>query len=405
MASHELQPPSPKKKKTNKYPPLAPTTISALSDDLLHEIFLRLPSLPTLARAAFACGTFLDAVRSCPAFRRHFRALHSPPLLGLFINIYETATPAFSPLRRRSDPDLAAAVRGADFFLTRLPVDDMDAVPNWSVEDCREGCVLLVNWTTNQMAAYNPLTGSLDLFPAPPEEVCEDVYTDCHILSYEEDRRYFRILSIIHEEWGACALVFSSDTRKWQVFPWYEDDKDWPQFGTLVNGFIYSTLAGRDHARVLDTTTMEFSQIDLPSLIQGRESFRVGETKDGKLCLVCVGVLNLIVWVWRADEFGVNRWMLDKTFLLKTIAEASQGSLEEHDAFKVVAIVDGCVYLSTFDAATHASPCLFLSFCMETSEVNTLCPSLFHPNVSRPYIMAWPSSLVRNKVNPQLNAA
>lgn len=142
------------------------------------------------------------------------------------------------------------------------------------------------------MAAYNPLTGSLDLFPTPPDEVCEDVYADCHILTYEEDRRSFSVVCVLHEEWGACAVVFSSDTRKWQIYPWYDDDKTWPQDGTLVNGFIYWTLAGRDHARVLDITALEFSRIDLPLLPEGRESFRVGETKDGKLCLVYVGVLD-----------------------------------------------------------------------------------------------------------------
>lgn len=227
MASHELPPPPMKKS-----PALAPTTISDLSGDILCEIFLRLPSLPSLIRAALTCSSFLDAVRSSPSFRRCFRALHPPPLLGLFIDMYESAIPAFSPLRRRSDADLAAAIRGADFFLTGLPDDDKDAVPNWSIIDCRDGCVLLVNWSTEQMAAYNPLTRALDLFPTPPAQLCDgDLYLEFHILSYQEDRGSFRILCVCEEQWGACVVVFSSDAREWQIFPWYDDDMGWHHTG------------------------------------------------------------------------------------------------------------------------------------------------------------------------------
>ncbi|CAM0949901.1 unnamed protein product [Alopecurus aequalis] len=114
MAPPELPPP---KKKS------APTTVLALGDDLLREVFLRLPSLPSLVRAALACPAFLRAVRSSPAFRRRFRDLHSPPLLSLFLINEETTPPTYKSirLRSRSDPDHAAALRGLDATLTLLP--------------------------------------------------------------------------------------------------------------------------------------------------------------------------------------------------------------------------------------------------------------------------------------------
>uniref|UniRef100_A0ACD5U4F4 Uncharacterized protein n=1 Tax=Avena sativa TaxID=4498 RepID=A0ACD5U4F4_AVESA len=118
-----MAPPAlPPRKKKSRQP--AATTILSLGDELLREVFLRLPSLPSLVRAALACPAFLRAVRSSPAFRRRFRELHSPTILGAFLVNDEPPMPTFVPVclrGRHSDPDHAAALRGLDVFLTRLP--------------------------------------------------------------------------------------------------------------------------------------------------------------------------------------------------------------------------------------------------------------------------------------------
>ncbi|KAF7027215.1 hypothetical protein CFC21_039277 [Triticum aestivum] len=295
--------------------PLPPTTISALDQDTLREIFLCLPSLPSLVRAALSCRTFLDAVRSSPAFRRRFRALHPPPLLGHFLTTQDTTIPTFVPLRSRSDPDIAAAVRGADFFLTRLPVlkddravsvpvpppedddedavsgsrdEDEDPVPEWSVHDCRDGFVVLYSWSTQQIAVYNPLARTLDLFPQPPgREDCEGDYSEFYILTEkEEDNLPCRVVSVWHGEYGARAMVLSSDTSKSQIFPWADIDGLWPHNGKLVNGCIYWNI-GMTDAPVFNTATMQFSLMDNPPHIRGNDILTAGETKDGRLCVVC----------------------------------------------------------------------------------------------------------------------
>uniref|UniRef100_M8AUM0 F-box protein AT5G49610-like beta-propeller domain-containing protein n=1 Tax=Aegilops tauschii TaxID=37682 RepID=M8AUM0_AEGTA len=395
MASQQPPPPPPKEKKS---PPPAPTTICALGDDLLREAFLCLPYLPSLVCASLTCTPFLRAVRSSPAFRRRFRDLHPPQLLGIFLNIHDPALPAFGPIRRRSDVDHAAAIRGADVFLTLLPEDDKDADREWSMEDCRDGYVVLVNWEIKQMAVYDPLTRALDLFSTPPDEICSDMHVEFHMLASEECHGQFRIVSVCHEEWGAQAAVFSSDTREWQVFPFSEDDHC-NHDGTMVNGFVYWTFTSGANILVLNTATLQFSQINPPLHMEGKGEFKPGETKDGKLCLVCTVRFTLVVWVWGPDDDDVDRWILDKAFPM-------QDAITLHDdcALNVVAIIGGLVYFST-SCQRHSNSCFFMSFCLETEELNKLCPVTPCSIRSYPYIMAFPPSLICNKVNPQPEGA
>ncbi|KAJ1274731.1 hypothetical protein BS78_05G083500 [Paspalum vaginatum] len=414
MASQQPPPPP-----SRSPPPALPTTISTIGDDLLREILLRLPSLPSLVRAALTCRAFLHAVRSSPPFRRRFRAVHPPPLLGLFFDPDGPAIPSFAPLRRRSDPDLAAAVRGADFFLTRLPDAD-DAAPGWEIRDCRSGYVLLTNWAAGHVAVYNPLTRALDLLPPPPEETSDDcvgyfTYLDYHVVSSDEEPGAFRVVCTSHDESRARAAVFSSDgTREWRILPWApaaaaqpEDEKYWLHSGELVGGSIYWTHTSQAYMLVLDTAAMRFSRIDIPPYLQGQgHTFRPGETKDGKPCIVCAMEFTLLVWYWRVDEDGVDKWVLDKMYHLQTeIVQATEGLLEYHGAIKVLEIMEGVVYLSTSETFNDPDfPCWFLTFCLETGELTKLFQKKFDSHV-HPYVMAWPPSLVGNNVDPLLEGS
>uniref|UniRef100_A0A0A9AM80 F-box protein AT5G49610-like beta-propeller domain-containing protein n=1 Tax=Arundo donax TaxID=35708 RepID=A0A0A9AM80_ARUDO len=156
---------------------------------------------------------------------------------------------------------------------------------------------------------------------------------------------------------------------------------------------------------VLNTATLQFSRIKLPRRLKGQgHIFRAGETKDGKPCIVGVGgtAFTLLVWFWRADDKGVERWMMDKMIPLESqIVDVTRGSLEDHGALKVIAIIDGFVYLSTYETFNDANqPCWFLSFCLETGELENFFEKRYDSHV-HPYIMAWPPSLVRDKENPQ----
>ncbi|KAM0848631.1 hypothetical protein ACQ4PT_054250 [Festuca glaucescens] len=410
-----------------KRPPSAPTAITDIGDDLLHEIFLLLPSLPSLVRAALACSTFLHAVRSSPAFRRRFQALHPPQVLGFFIEPCHDALPTFAPFRSRSDQDLAAAVRGSDFFLTRLPENSSDSHSRWDLASCHSGYAVFINLTTEQIAAYNPLTQALDIFPLPPEEAAVSPFFDFHIVISVEDQRAFRMVFVQRRNTSQlCVAVFSSATREWQVLPWVEtptppqpevdgapptlpqpeDDADGvPSFysGMQVNGFVYWKHMTQAYVLVLNTVTLQFSIVDLPVVLGviDYKLFRLGQSKDGELCLVSAddydaNIGSLVVWFWRADDDGVEKWMLEETFPLGTFIDVTNGNA----TVQIEEVIDGYVYLSAKYVGPQSES--LVSLCLETGNLKKLFDDTY-TSPANPYIMAWPPSLVCNREESQAN--
>uniref|UniRef100_M8AZZ9 F-box protein AT5G49610-like beta-propeller domain-containing protein n=1 Tax=Aegilops tauschii TaxID=37682 RepID=M8AZZ9_AEGTA len=313
----------------------------------------------------------------------------------------------------RSDPDLAAAVRGSDFFLTRLPEGSGAATRGWKLQSFHGGYVVLVKDTTHQIAAYNPVTQALHLLPRPPEEILFSDSLEAHIVFSEEDQRVFRMVCVQHQSTRrrapACVAVFSTATREWQVFPWVETSPpppphDFIKFypGTQLNGFVYWKHTSRPYVLVLNTATVQFSRVDLPPFLGQISStrFRLGQTKDGMLCMVAIDLSDaergtLHVWFRRADDDGVEKWVLGDTFLLTTFIDATKDDPTVH----IEAVIDGFVYLSTkYDEHTES----LLSLCLETAKLNKLFGDSTYVSPAHPYIMAWPPSLVCNKMQSKL---
>ncbi|KAF7112069.1 hypothetical protein CFC21_112007 [Triticum aestivum] len=126
----------------------APASIP-VPDELLEEIFICLPTLNALALASGACTSFRRVIIA-RAFRRRFRALHRPPLLG-FMDVagfhpFQAPHPS-APLA------VALAPYAADFSFVPpvvsstsylVPRDDHDEEgPRWRPRDVRDGRVLL----------------------------------------------------------------------------------------------------------------------------------------------------------------------------------------------------------------------------------------------------------------------
>ncbi|KAL6615527.1 hypothetical protein ACP70R_037797 [Stipagrostis hirtigluma subsp. patula] len=407
---------------------IAPPILS-LSEDLLLEIFLRLPSLATLVRAALTCRPWRRAVASSPDFRRRFRALHPAPLLGHFFEAPSPtqvpnipAFPTFSPTRPH-DRDLVAAVRGGNFFLTTLQVGAGES-PCWDIVDCCHGYVLLMNWDDQLLVVMNPFTKRCE---KPFALGSKNTFLGCHgttvqlnarLLCSDEDPMTFRVVILAHDKSRVRATVFSSDTRKWSIHPWVKvpapwrsDDSDrWlvNEGGMQANGFLYWQYCYPTYLISLDTTAMKFSAAELPQCLKSSSStFDVGGTKDGAACVAYADGLNVGVLLQTRNDDGVERWVLDRSVHLgRELKRVLRGGLDDDiillssvdnpSELIVLAVRDGYVFLAT-SWMYHDSikPCWFLSLCLETMQLERLFRRTFDNGV-HPYIMAWPPSLVGN---------
>ena len=169
-----------------------------------------------------------------------------------------------------------------------------------------------------------------------------------------------------------------------------------------MNGNLYWSHAKQACQVVLDTATLQFSFIDLPEPLKGKgHLYMTGEAKDGRPCIVYAADFTLSIWFRRADADGVDMWMLDSVIPLKEeVLQATNGSLNDHVDLKVLAILDGIVYLSTFETFIDATtPCWYLFFCLETRKLE----KIFYKRDDgheHPYIMVWPTFIVSNNGSP-----
>jgi len=117
-------------------------------DDLLREILLRLPPLPSSLPRASLVSKRWRRILSDPQFLRRFRAFHHrrAPLLGFYIGDF--GNPYFNPTL--DPPDRIPFAR----LSLALPRDD-----SRSFLGCRHGLVLILNQMRLEIVVWDPVTG------------------------------------------------------------------------------------------------------------------------------------------------------------------------------------------------------------------------------------------------------
>uniref|UniRef100_M8BM00 F-box protein AT5G49610-like beta-propeller domain-containing protein n=1 Tax=Aegilops tauschii TaxID=37682 RepID=M8BM00_AEGTA len=244
---------------------------------------------------------------------------------------------------------------------------------------------------------------ALFLHPKGHRDMPDGTSLEFHTLFPGEGQRPSGVVCVRHDySWAwARIAVFSSDTMGWQIFP--ETATLVPEgfeftTHTMVGGFICWEFEGviTEFILVLNTDTFQFSRMDLPA--PSREAdpkFKIGQTKDGRLCFVNEKEHTLSVWISAAGDDGVERFVLHKMFLLHaSFMEVTNCSAEDTISVRLMAVFNGFVYLSVCPWKNFMdqfkSPEWFMSFSLETAELNQHfkrrellgCP--IHP------YLAWP---------------
>ncbi|XBJ12342.1 hypothetical protein VPH35_016878 [Triticum aestivum] len=169
-----------------------------------------------------------------------------------------------------------------------------------------------------------------------------------HILSSEDNPRSFRVVCVCSDEYRVRAAVFSSETWDWVIHPWVEGTTMRANDGMMAAGSIYWPCPsyGTGSMIKIDTATMDITTLDMPNGVDmGAGSIKVGETKDGELCIAHASY-----------DLLLNGW-----------ARHYDGDLE------VVQVKNGCVYLSAKLMCPLGALCRWVfSLSLETMKLDLL---------------------------------
>ncbi|RCV13471.1 hypothetical protein SETIT_2G349500v2 [Setaria italica] len=192
--------------------PAAPPPLLCLNDDLLAEIFLRLPALADVGRAATACAAFRRVVAD-RAFLRRLRSVHASPVLGLLL--FSSIHPAEPP--HSNAPFARALQRAADLSFSFVP-----SAGRWIPVDSRDGRVLLEREAmSGDFALCDPLSRRylfLPQIPGRPAAQRRGRLEPFLVPASDEDSETsFRVVCVVECKPGQLvAFVFSSATGQWE---------------------------------------------------------------------------------------------------------------------------------------------------------------------------------------------
>ncbi|CAM0871470.1 unnamed protein product [Alopecurus aequalis] len=322
-------------------PRRGPRSTEPLIDDVLREIFLRLPPHDPrgLIRAAAGCKAW-RGIFSDPTFAREYRAFRrAPSMLGFLYD--ESVTEGLPPL------DETYWV--SRFLSTAAFGPQCEDRRNWRVLDSRHGLVLFYTLTMHsEFVVYTPTMHSefvvCDLVRGDQWEI--DADSDCKgIMWWEDDDadfRFdrircnaavlcssdrcdhldchggsFRVALVGSDEYGleAVATVYSSETEEWSELISVKNPNYINSIGhsAVVGNKVYVPCVEHDRLDSVVEYNMgeqKLSVIDAPfeEQDQNQPYLELMGVEDGMLLFASVVNPRLYLWSMVAGPSGTEGW-------------------------------------------------------------------------------------------------
>ncbi|CAM0947003.1 unnamed protein product [Alopecurus aequalis] len=304
--------------------PISSPPAALEDDDLLAEILLRLPPLPSsLPRASLACRRWRLLVRD-PRFLRRFRAHHHSrgtlPVLGFFTE-GDTGISFFPTL----DPPDRVPTK-------RFGLQITGCADNCRIVCCRDGLALLVNVHPGQALEWDPVTGDKRRLPLPPVfRNIEKIYSGMVLRSAavgDGDRFQFQVVFVrcVKGRYArAVACVYSSDTGAWgdliQISTPLLRTLAVSTLGSLVGRSLYWSLHGSKMNGALEFDLDRQNIAVIPLRFKGW----IMSAEGGGLGLVSVLGHRAELRKMETDSDGVATWRLTKTIHLDNLLPLISG--------------------------------------------------------------------------------
>ncbi|CAN6340614.1 unnamed protein product [Urochloa humidicola] len=375
--------------------PAAPVVL-ALGDDLLREVFVRLPTPADLIRAAAACKPFIRAARSAP-FLRRFRRRHPsscPHLLGCLL-LPDPNRPSRRKLQllTLSPPSSSssAAASGGDFALSFLPGGGGGGAV-WEFLDCRNGRFLLKNKGSQEFAVADPISRRCVSLPAAPagRVVGYGLFADYG------DSSVFRVVCLSRDAASGelRALFLSSGELSWADVAGVDCQTDLATGSRAMqaNQLLYWRLDGGERMLAFSMASMEFSLLDLPPDLKelSFDPVHRGEEEDANvLHLLTMSGFRIEVWAGTADSDGGMVWRrVEKSVRFhKVMTEMINPPMQLYPhGLDDVRVAAGSVFLRQWNRL----------FCidLETMKLKVLPSNDCKAGLLYPYTIAWPPSFL-----------
>ncbi|CAM0950807.1 unnamed protein product [Alopecurus aequalis] len=385
----------------------ATASIDVLPEFVVQDILRRL-YLADLLRAALASHCWRRLASRCLP--------RAPPLLGYFFHPTEVPPPVPAPDTKIVDTP--AVFAPLDASSPRLSLDFAPDAFRYLVFDSHQGLLLHEpskrppKGILPRFLVLDPATRRRTVLSPPPRDTVPDDrrwrssrhYVGSALLSRSHPSKLcFEAVCFAIDGGHPRVWVASVDDGncRWRALPRDEDvvvDFDpWWFEGRAVHagGKIYWHICNSWRMLVLDPSTLKFSYLLVPDALSPHK-YRIGETPDGRLCMVTDAQEQLQLWVRSNARSSDNGWILEKRIVdLRVVCDEAE--IPGMPTYRT-----HCVWPSDMDAGRTGK--VFIktwgfgrySFHMDTSKMERLSTKrgkeYGHPMFA--YFLAWPPAFL-----------